>query len=143
MEAVYRLVYTSARKKECDDSEIQKILDACKKNNPSKNITGLLIQTENRFLQVIEGKKDEVIGLSEKIKNDPRHGGVNIRFEKTVDKRLFPNWHMAFKDISNEEIQFHSEISEEDKKTYQAMMNGDISSYNDRGMNVLKTFVSM
>jgi hypothetical protein len=143
MKTLYRLVYTSARRKECDDQEIQNILNACKKNNPGKNITGLLIQTENRFLQVIEGNREDVIGLSEKIKKDPRHGGVNIRFEQTVEKRLFPDWHMAFKDLSKDDIQFHSQISEEDKKSYQAMMDGDISSYNDRGMNVLKTFVSM
>ncbi|MCV9386511.1 BLUF domain-containing protein [Reichenbachiella ulvae] len=143
METLYRLVYTSARRKDCDDKEIQNILASCKKNNPGKNITGLLIQTENRFLQVIEGDKDEVLGLSEKIKKDPRHGGVNIRFEQKVDKRLFPNWHMAFKDISKDDIQFQSKISEEDKKSYEAMMEGDISAYNDRGMNVLKTFVSM
>ena len=57
MSDLYRLVYTSFRKPKCDDGEIKNILDACKRNNPRRNITGILMHSDSRFIQYIEGSK--------------------------------------------------------------------------------------
>jgi len=40
---------------ECDDSEIDKILDSAKRNNPGLDITGVLLYTEKKFIQYLEG----------------------------------------------------------------------------------------
>ncbi len=56
--SLYQLVYTSVRKPGCDDYEIKKILESCKRNNPSKDITGVLLHSENHFIQYLEGSKD-------------------------------------------------------------------------------------
>ncbi len=142
MKDLHRLVYTSARHKSCTDDEIQNILASCKKNNVGLSITGLLLHTNRRFLQVVEGEKDVIVDLYEKIKGDPRHGGVNLRFLEPIDERAFGNWYMAFKDLGSDEIDFQTSVTSEAKKTIQSMLLGEMSSYEDRGMKVLKAFIS-
>ena len=138
---LYRLIYTSARQKVCTDEELQKILDSCKRNNPGNSITGMLLHTDRRFLQVMEGEQEEVEALYAKIKEDNRHGGVNVRHESPVAERIFSEWSMAYKDVSSKDLQYNTSISEEDKQNYQSMLDGDTASYSDRSMHVLKTFL--
>lgn len=139
--ALYRLVYTSARSKSCDDAEIEKILEASRRNNKPLGVTGMLIYTQDRFLQVLEGEYDKVMSLYHKIEKDRRHGGTNMRFCEEVSTRYFLDWDMASKKMDVADIEYKSSISESKKELYRSMMNGDIHSYKDEGMRVLKTFL--
>lgn len=79
MRDLYRLVYTSFRKPSCDEKAIQDILQACKRNNPGRGVTGILLHSKNRFIQYMEGEKEHVEALYNLIKDDPRHTSVNRR----------------------------------------------------------------
>ena len=57
---LYQLVYTSARNAKCDENEITSIVAACQRNNPGKDITGVLLYSDNRFLQYLEGNANEI-----------------------------------------------------------------------------------
>ncbi|MEQ9467649.1 MAG: BLUF domain-containing protein [Ekhidna sp.] len=138
---LHRLVYTSARSRRCSDEDIEKILEASRKNNARLNVTGILIHTRDRFLQVLEGEKDTVMSLYKKIEKDDRHGGSIMRFCEPVTQRYFSDWEMAGKRMDSNEIKFNTSISEQKKKLYQSMMDGDLHSYKDEGMRVLKTFL--
>lgn len=138
---LYRLVYTSARSSNCSDEEIEKILAASRKNNKELNVTGILIHTKDRFLQVLEGDRDKVTALYNKIEKDDRHGGSIMRFCEPVIKRYFSDWNMASKKVRSNDIQYNTSISDQKKKLYESMMDGDLSSYRDEGMRVLKTFL--
>ncbi|WP_421763130.1 BLUF domain-containing protein [Ekhidna sp.] len=139
-EDLYRLVYTSARLKNCSDKDVKQILQVSRRNNSKINVTGILIHTKDRFLQVLEGDKDVVMGLYNKIEKDDRHGGSVMRFCESVDQRYFSDWDMVGKRIDNK-IAFNTLIDEEKKVLYRSMMDGDLSSYKDEGMRVLKTFL--
>lgn len=139
--ALYRLVYTSARSKSCDDAEIEKILEASRRNNKALGVTGMLVYTQDRFLQVLEGEHDKVMSLYHKIEKDRRHGGTNMRFCEEVSTRYFLDWDMASKKMDEADIEYKSSVSESKKELYRSMMNGDIHSYKDEGMRVLKTFL--
>lgn len=139
--ALYRLVYTSARSKSCDDAEIEKILEASRRNNKPLGVTGMLIYTQDRFLQVLEGEYDKVMSLYHKIEKDRRHGGTNMRFCEEVSTRYFLDWDMASKKMDVADIEYKSSISDSKKELYRSMMNGDVHSYKDEGMRVLKTFL--
>ncbi len=138
---LYRLVYTSARNKACDDQNIHQILQASNRNNKRLGVTGVLIHTPERFLQVLEGTEDTVQALYEKIEKDPRHGGSVMRYCEPVSTRYFGDWNMAGKKINEAEVEYNTGISTEKKKLYKSMINGDIQSYKDEGMRVLKTFL--
>lgn len=139
---LYRLVYTSARSSQCDEKEIDKILAASRRNNKPLDITGVLLHTHDRFLQVLEGEKDKVMTLYQKIEKDKRHGGSMMRFCEPVDERHFGDWNMAGKKINSEKIKYDTSISNQNKQLYKSMLNGDIHSYKDDGMRVLKTFIA-
>lgn len=139
---LYRLVYTSARSSHCNDDEIDKILAASKMNNKSLGITGVLLHTPDRFLQVLEGEKDKVMELYHKIEKDTRHGGSNMRFCEPVTQRHFGDWNMAGKKMNSQEIKYDTSISNENKNLYKSMLNGDVQSYKDDGMRVLKSFIA-
>lgn len=121
---LYQLVYSSSRTSKCTDAEIEKILVSCKKNNPGKNITGVLLHSENFFIQYLEGDKD-IIKLYDLIKNDPRHARVVLLSYGPLKERIFPSWHMGFKDVSKNELARLTEGSHEEKKTYNAILRGE------------------
>lgn len=135
---LYQLVYTSARR--CSDADIHDILSSCKKNNPGKNITGILLHSDQRFIQIMEGEKDVLEKLFSTVKEDKRHAGVNLRFFGPVEKRHFPDWHMGFKDLNTKKLKLNTSVRQEDIDTYEAIINNeDIFSQNE-GMRVLTLF---
>ncbi len=138
---LHRMVYTSARTKNCSESDIEEILLASRRNNAALNVSGILIHTNDRFLQILEGSKNNITELYEKIQKDDRHAGTSVRFFEPVDKREFGEWNMAHKTMNVQEIQYNTAISDENKKAYQSMMDGDLFSYKDDGLRVLKTFL--
>lgn len=121
---LYQLVYKSVRNSNCDENEIQKILDSCKRNNPSKDITGVLLHTENNFIQYIEGKKD-IIELYDLIKEDKRHSRVVLLSYGMLKERIFPSWHMGYKNIPLERINFMTDANQHDKVVFDSIMRGE------------------
>ncbi len=141
MSSLYKLVYTSSRRPHCDEQEIQNILASCRKNNPGKDITGILIHSKNRFLQYLEGDKDEIMELFERIKQDKRHGGVNLRYYSPIDERIFPSWQMGYKNL-DQQLDFHTKASSSDQEIFsQLIENTDYSEV--EGLRILKLFFEM
>lgn len=58
--------------------------------NKKKDITGMLVCYGDDIIQIIEGEKDNVIKLFEKIKNDKRHTIINLIKQGSVTSRMFP-----------------------------------------------------
>jgi hypothetical protein len=73
-------------------------------------ITGVLLFVEGAFLQILEGEKDDVLGLMERIQRDPRHRGVKVFYEQEVDERAFASWSMAYLSPSAEEVAKWAEL---------------------------------
>ena len=140
MSTLYRLVYTSFRKPACDENEIQNILASCKKNNPGREITGVLLHSDKRFIQYMEGDKEEVLSLYELIKDDPRHTSVNQRDFGPIDERIFPSWEMGFKDV--DKVEFDTETSDSDKATFNGLIKGELD-FDDNALRTLQLFFKM
>lgn len=138
MSGLHRLVYTSFRKPTCNEQEIQKILESCKRNNPKRKVTGVLVHSNKRFLQYMEGEKKDLLELYELIKLDSRHGGVNQRNFEPIEARVFPSWEMGYKDAEGA-LDFHSAVSEEDRTHFQRIINDEID-FSDQGMKILRLF---
>ena len=78
------------------DPEIGRILQACKTNNPKREIGGVLHYGHGYFLQVLEGPEEEVDALYQKISSDSRHQDVRTLDERQVEERRFPDWSMKY-----------------------------------------------
>lgn len=66
--------------------------------NQNHRLTGLLLYTNQtkEFVQVLEGPKDEVQKIYEKIAHDPRHKHAFVLYEGEATGRMFPDWRMGF-----------------------------------------------
>jgi hypothetical protein len=119
-----QLVYVSNRKPNCTEAEIEKILASCKKNNPGLDITGILLYSDTKFIQMVEGSSKTITELYDKIKLDNRHSNPMMISFSPIKDRAFPSWHMGSKKIKDAEVDFKTSITAEDKNLFNNILNG-------------------
>ena len=96
-----RLVYASSVSDHLSQTDIELILKAAKKNNLDQGITGILYFNNNYFLQCLEGDREQVNALYNKIVNDSRHHRVVILNYQEIHGRDFHDWSMGYIPISS------------------------------------------
>lgn len=101
---LYSLIYVSTAIHLMEDDELLAILHTSVQNNTERSITGILLYKGGNFLQVLEGEKEDVQYIFEKIQADRRHTGIIVISEETIESRLFADWKMAFVNLDHELI---------------------------------------
>lgn len=76
------------------DTALDDIVKTAKRENKERHITGVLFHVEGKFLQVIEGREEDLRQLMENIANDPRHKSVQYIIDDEVHTRGFSKWNM-------------------------------------------------
>ena len=95
-----RLIYKSKSTSDFpSNEEIRAITKTATRHNAEKGITGLLILSGNRFLQVLEGPYHEVNALFCRIMHDPRHEEIELITFEALETHYFDNWHMRLVDL--------------------------------------------
>lgn len=90
------LIYGSSSEVNFTEADLVEILEVAKKNNDTLGVTGILLYKDGNFLQVLEGEKDVVEALYNKVRKDPRHQAVMTIFVRKIEKRSFADWKMGF-----------------------------------------------
>ncbi len=90
-----RLLYASRAKAPLTPEVIDNILQVSRKNNPAAGITGLLCHSGDVFMQVLEGGRDAVNMLYNRIAGDPRHTDVVLLRYEEIAERRFASWSMG------------------------------------------------
>ncbi len=90
-----RLLYASRAAAPLTAPVVDSILDQSRKNNAPHGITGMLCFSEDIFLQVLEGGRDEVCELFNTIVRDPRNIGARILSYEEIAERRFGGWTMG------------------------------------------------
>lgn len=80
--------------READDLEA--ILRSAVEFNSHHAITGMLLCMDTQILQILEGPADAIDALFVKISRDPRHRGMVVLLNSSIDHRRFPGWSMGF-----------------------------------------------
>ena len=125
---MYRIMYLSRAVVRFSDEELEELLLKARQNNSKRNVTGLLILKGRSFLQCLEGKKEDVLAIFEKIKNDSRHDSLVEVIEEEDSKRYFPNWYMGYKTINElDEVRTKKLIDFSEAKNINAFSHNDIS----------------
>ena len=91
---MYRLIYKSKGIKEIDWETIESILHSAEKDNTEHEISGLLLSTNTHFLQILEGRYEDINDTFMKIARDDRHTDVKLISFEVTDARLFQGWGM-------------------------------------------------
>ena len=93
---LFQLIYVSRATVEFSQEDLRELLENARVNNHKLGIGGLLIFEDGDFIQVLEGPKEEVLELFDKIKRDHRHTEVKKLFLQKTDKKEFGEWEMGF-----------------------------------------------
>ncbi len=90
-----RCLYASRLESKLTPALLSEILEQSRRNNPSRGITGLLCYTQDVFVQVLEGGREEVSGLIARLMQDDRHKDVTILLFEEIEERRFSGWSMG------------------------------------------------
>lgn len=111
---MYYLIYVSYATSKPDSEVLKGIAEVSHLNNIKRDVSGMLIYLDGKFLQILEGEKDTVLTLYNKILRDPRHEKVRILIEGDLQKRNFKNWAMGFKMLNKHDFQSMSGLTDLD-----------------------------
>ena len=88
------LTYVSQAAPDLSERDLVEIHEAARHLNALDGVTGLLVFDGKRFLQIIEGAEEAIDDLTGRLRRDQRHSGLEIRDERLIDDRSFPDWSM-------------------------------------------------
>jgi len=91
-----RLIYTSTLIDGSTVGDLNDIMDVSRKNNPQMGISGILCYSTRNYLQWLEGPREEVSKIYNRVASDKRHTNCTIIEFSEVQKREFGSWAMAF-----------------------------------------------
>lgn len=98
------LAYTSIACHHMTHNELIELLNTCKEKNQTRHISGMLLYMEGCFFQVLEGHRNVIEQLFEKIAKDNRHHHVIKLIVEPIEERAFGNWTMGFQNITPTEL---------------------------------------
>lgn len=145
---LFTLIYFSKATKALQDEDLAPMLEESWNWNKAHGLTGMLIYIRSepslvpkagRFMQVLEGTKEEVHSLFEKIKLDKRHQNLTILNEGIIQKRSFGTWLMGFEAIDLENYRLMPGYFELDD----SFINSGNGQKLNMALNFLKSFYMM
>ncbi len=95
-----RLLYASRSAQLVDQELVDSILAQSRGHNPKLGITGILCQSGNLFMQLLEGGRLPVNELYNRIVRDDRHGEVVLLHYEEVVERRFGAWTMGLVNLA-------------------------------------------
>jgi hypothetical protein len=90
-----RCLYASRAAAGTSAAILDDILVQSRRNNPANGITGMLCVSNNVFIQVLEGGRDEVCDLYHAIVRDTRHEQLRLLAYEEITERRFGGWTMG------------------------------------------------
>jgi hypothetical protein len=90
-----RCLYASRAAQSPIGGVLDSILEQSNRKNPQLGVTGLLLSTDDVFVQVLEGGRDAVCDLYNAIVSDRRHHNVRLLAYEEIAERRFGNWTMG------------------------------------------------
>ena len=94
--SLYSLVYTSTASRPLAKSDLEHILASARKRNLEEHVTGLLLFTDGKFMQYLEGPESGVLKIFDIIKESSLHEQITEVSRQAVGTREYGDWSMAF-----------------------------------------------
>jgi Sensors of blue-light using FAD len=91
-----RLIYASTATDGVDLNEFKRILSTAQTNNGQRDLTGMLIFNSKVFMQGLEGSREAVNDLYNKLSKDPRHYNLVLLKMEYIQERRWAEWSMGF-----------------------------------------------
>ena len=94
------LTYTSLASLDLKARDLEDIHRSAVELNALDGITGMLVFNGTRFLQIIEGGETAIDELLGRLRRDRRHSALEVRDERRIEVRNFPEWSMELVRVS-------------------------------------------
>ncbi|PTQ96947.1 FAD-dependent sensor of blue light [Mucilaginibacter yixingensis] len=98
------LIYVSEAATAVTDDGLMAMLEEYRVSNLKLNITGLLLYSQNVFLQVIEGELPDLTQAYAEITKDERFKNIQILTTGETDGRMFKGWRMGFVPVGKQDM---------------------------------------
>jgi hypothetical protein len=95
-----RLMYASRAATTIDQEELQSIVRHAQAANPKLGLSGAMCFAEGIFIQVLEGGRDAVNRVYQRIAADTRHKDVILLAYEEISERRFAGWAMGLVNLS-------------------------------------------
>jgi hypothetical protein len=102
--SIYQVLYHSCAPQPPSEADLQALLAQAEDYNARHQITGLLLYSAGRYVQVLEGAQADVQALYARIRRDPRHEQVVTVSEGPGPQRHFAGWSMGFGHVAAPEV---------------------------------------
>jgi hypothetical protein len=97
----HTLCYVSSAKSSLTDLDIDHLFRVNKRNNTEYGISGILVYNYGNFLQILEGDKQKIYFLFEKISQDSRHNNIIKLIDASTDEHIFEGYDSGFVIVEN------------------------------------------
>lgn len=98
---LYHLTYQSQASDTFTAADLPRLLQQSSHFNCLAGVTGLLLYTpDHRFTQVLEGPREQVRTIYERITVDARNHSCEVLSEGPWARRSFPAWHVSLTDCT-------------------------------------------
>jgi hypothetical protein len=95
-----RLIYASRAAEALSAEMLSTLLKTARDHNTAAGITGVLVHSEGIFLQLLEGGRNAVNAVYNRITQDKRHHDVVLLSYDEVSERRFAGWAMGQANLS-------------------------------------------
>ena len=93
---LYQVLYVSTLSPDHPLSVVADIAHRARVRNAERGITALLAFDGQNFCQLLEGERKPVLSLTERIRSDARHVGVEVLYHGPLQARRFKDFQLAF-----------------------------------------------
>ena len=104
---LYHIIYHSLAAGEgLSPEDLAELLRQARAHNQDHRLSGLLLYAADtkEFVQVIEGPRDEIDTLYQRIARDKRHKHAFVLHEGPAAGRMFPDWRMGFVPAATQDL---------------------------------------
>ena len=98
---MHQLVYVSTAVEPFSRRDLDELVAGSRVRNEEHGITSFLLHRRGTFLQLLEGEKEEVATLLERLLADRRHRWITRLLEGPVEARTFPGTPLGYQDLDS------------------------------------------
>lgn len=97
---MFHVIYVSTATEPLSPSQLRDLLNVSRQRNHKLGLTGLLLYSHERFIQVLEGPESAVRKVFGSIQRDCRHKNIDMLRLENKESRHFPDWRMGIQNLT-------------------------------------------
>jgi Sensors of blue-light using FAD len=101
---MFHVVYSSTASHLFSKSELRPMLGETRLTAARFGVTGMLLYKDGAMLQVLEGDDQALMRRVSLLYLEPRHKDLHMLMRGITEERLFLDWSMAFRDLTDKSL---------------------------------------